>query len=1700
MKITKLWTRGNATRFVNLTILAASLGWAIAGQAATYTWTGGTSTNWNNSANWSPNTGYPSTTNDTALFSGSLTANQPALTANVAVSNLTFASSGWQLSCGTAFVLTNMAINCPAINCTNTIGCQVTPLQGATRTWTATNNSTLVLTPKGGVIFASPGGSTSVNWGDATHPGTLLLVGSITSGNNVTVVVNGGSLVVSNSGTTGYIATKGATINSGSYFVQQLLSPQLYYNPNNNGAGTLNGGVFNLNGFNDLLYSLTLGGGTLRNSGGTFTLPAVAAGNTMANFILSTTTNVIFGDPSDAGVMTLTAAASTPTNGLFWLSGAAQRKLIVNSAVNLNLPVVNTNNLAGLTISGPGPLTLNGANAFGGLTTNNGSAFVLGSATALGTSSLVANGGTIGVANGSWVFTNAVSLGSNTVFDTTGGNLAFTPAIGGAGGLVVSNAYGNGSLTLVGANTYKGPTAVVGGTLTVSTSAQTTNSYIVNDNCALYVINAGAGTSIKPTALTLGSSVGVTLTLDLTNKPNPSVALLNVTNGSGLLSVPAPVTLNLDGADGGAFLTVGQFPLIKYKSLSGSAANFTLNNNLSLIQGYLSNNVANNSLDCVITGKTVTVWMGNVSGNWDTTTANWTLSGAATTYSDNSAVSFGDGALNKAVNLSPNPVYPAVVTVNNTAAYSFGGAGMGAGAFVKQGAGMVVLDCANNFSSVEIDAGWLQVGVGDATPSLGSGNILNNGNLAFNLSSANYVFGAVSGSGLMVQAGTGQTIFYGDLSGYSGSLTVSNGTLQLSSTAANSGPASAITLAGGALVYDPGTPISLANAITLTGNASLGITSGNTASFVGSLSGGSKMLTMTGPGTFFLNPSSTTLGAISVTGGVLGTANGALGGSGTPITVANGAAFWVSSSATAPNSLTLGGGSGPDGNGVLQQTDSGNSTLSGAVTLSADSTVNVVGGNLTLSGLVSGPGGLIENGNGILSLTGADTYTGNTTVNAGTLALTSAFNATGAVSVNDNCGLNVSLSGPAASLRLASLTLGYTMLQFNNLSSSTVAALTATNLTVNNTVTIPFNSSPNLAPGQYPLIKYAGSIGGSGFSGFVLNYSRKFGVATLVDNTANSSVDLLITSTNTIPDVWTAAVTTNWDISTLNWKTNGVVMAFANGDPVQFDDTATGANATNVNISAAVTTYGVVVNNTNLTYSLYGNAIGGSGAVVKQGPGTLVMQTTSKNTFSGGVSVTGGMLKAGNGNQVFGTYSNVVQISNGGTVDFNNQNYQAQGQFLISGAGVGGLGALVNNAGTSFGQPCANVALAGDATVGGTTRWDMAGSSGTSLDLRGHTLTCVGNQFSVFNGKITAGNINVSAGTLCLRQSTVWTNAGSQITLGQGTSLWAPNNGGQLNITVPIYANGAYISPNNMTTDDGADYNSPIILGANTTNTLAAGTAANTVRQWAPISGVGTFLVGGAGPVFLFATNTYTASTIVTNGTLVLTNTGSINNTPQISLWGGGTLDVSGLASGTYNLSASTALEAEGAGGTNMAVINGAVGGTVNLGSRPISLAYDGTDPALIVSNATLQLNGNAFTVNGAALANGTYVIAQQANGSISSSGSYPAVTGSAIGAGQTGSITVSGGNVNLVVSSTPSVPPGFPANAVSLNRGTASLTVTGVVGAPFSLWATTNLALSPITNTWMKLTNGTVSASPFTITDPGATTNQQRFYIFSSP
>ena len=69
-----------------------------------------------------------------------------------------------------------------------------------------------------------------------------------------------------------------------------------------------------------------------------------------------------------------------------------------------------------------------------------------------------------------------------------------------------------------------------------------------------------------------------------------------------------------------------------------------------------------------------------------------------------------------------------------------------------------------------------------------------------------------------------------------------------------------------------------------------------------------------------------------------------------------------------------------------------------------------------------------------------------------------------------------------------------------------------------------------------------------------------------------------------------------------------------------------------------------------------------------------------------------------------------------------------------------------------------------------------------------------------------------------------------------------------------------------------------------------------------------------------------------------------------------------------------------------------------------------------------------------------------------------------------------------------------------SYTGGDISLTATGELGAAYRLWASPDVSLTPITNTWTLLSSGTISVSPFTISDRTATNFPQRFYRFSAP
>ncbi len=81
--------------------------------------------------------------------------------------------------------------------------------------------------------------------------------------------------------------------------------------------------------------------------------------------------------------------------------------------------------------------------------------------------------------------------------------------------------------------------------------------------------------------------------------------------------------------------------------------------------------------------------------------------------------------------------------------------------------------------------------------------------------------------------------------------------------------------------------------------------------------------------------------------------------------------------------------------------------------------------------------------------------------------------------------------------------------------------------------------------------------------------------------------------------------------------------------------------------------------------------------------------------------------------------------------------------------------------------------------------------------------------------------------------------------------------------------------------------------------------------------------------------------------------------------------------------------------------------------------------------------------------------------------------------------------------------PPAVPAQfnpAVFLAKGQLQLNFSGAPNGPFRLWSTTNIALSPVTNTWTLLDSGSFSTGGTAAFTDTQATNTDTFYIITEP
>ena len=370
------------------------------------------------------------------------------------------------------------------------------------------------------------------------------------------------------------------------------------------------------------------------------------------------------------------------------------------------------------------------------------------------------------------------------------------------------------------------------------------------------------------------------------------------------------------------------------------------------------------------------------------------------------------------------------------------------------------------------------------------------------------------------------------------------------------------------------------------------------------------------------------------------------------------------------------------------------------------------------------------------------------------------------------------------------------------------------------------------------------------------------------------------------------------------------------------------------------------------------NLISVNNDLTKLGPGRTIL--SAPNTFNGPVTVMEGTLVAGNAT-CLGSTSSSAAITNGGALDLNGFGLGDK-PLVVSGAGVGGSGAIVNT-GEANQEALHNISLAADAVFGGTTRWDLSGHTSTSTEPglagNGFNLTKVGgNQISwcCYNSapawNTDLGNVDDQGGILSIQcYVNLGRNTGTLIIRSNAAVEFCHN--GTTVLDKPISMTNGCIQARYFSSSYPAYsvLSGPITLTGS--NVFDVFTTTMTLIVDGQIGGSGMLNKGigghteggnvstGVGTLILTASNSFTGDLRVQTGTLVLSNNASVTKAPGIVM-ASGTLDASKRTDLTLTLASGQTLKG-----------SGTVTGTV------ASPANTTVSPGVSSTAATLNVSGS---------------------------------------------------------------------------------------------------------------------------------------------
>ncbi|OYU12933.1 MAG: hypothetical protein CFE38_04850 [Comamonadaceae bacterium PBBC1] len=574
---------------------------------------------------------------------------------------------------------------------------------------------------------------------------------------------------------------------------------------------------------------------------------------------------------------------------------------------------------------------------------------------------------------------------------------------------------------------------------------------------------------------------------------------------------------------------------------------------------------------------------------------------------------------------------------------------------VKNGTGTQVLAGNNNYAgTTTINAGTLQIGNGGTSGTIGTGAITDNGALVFNRSDNALVVSAkISGTGTVTQAGTGTTTLTAN-NDWSGSTTISAGTLQIGNGSSTGTLGTSPTVNNnGTLAFNRSDNITVDQQITGTG----GLTKAGTG-------------TLTLMDSASLNGANNYSGVTTISAGTLQVGDGGTSGHlGTGNIVDNGKLVIKRSDAVVI-SKTI------SGSGTFEQSGSGTTTLSALNTYAGATVVNQ--GVLSITGDYSGtsygtPSYDIKAGAELNFDTGARSmdYRSTAFTGSGTLSKTG----TGALRWGGgvaNFGLS---AGALIDVRAGSL----------------VGASNANDIWTNNKASLNVATGATFQGVEGNIIVDALTGGGtvnSGFPGYA------YGINVGVNNGSGTFSGLIQNSNGAAARL--TKLGTGTQILTGNNTYTGTTTISAGVLQV-----GKGGTTGNLGTGAVIDNAALVFNRSNALTVM--NDISGTGTLTQSGTGTTIL--TGTNTYSGTTTLSTGILQVGNGG-TSGTLGTGAVVNNTHLV-FNRSN-----ALLVSGA-ISGTGALTQmGSGTS--TLAADNTYAGTTTVsGGTLQVGNGGSTGT---------------------------------------------------------------------------------------------------------------------------------------------------------------------------------------------------------------------------------------------------------------------------------------------------------------------------------------------------------------------------------------------------